>query len=159
MATVPFSIEGIEGVIQSLNTLDVEIRTKSGVTGLRKAGQIIAREARQNAPVRSGGAVKRSGKMRAPGTLKKSLQLKKLNRDYPAYVLRVRDPLGHLKEFGHATRAGKKVKRNIFSRARKARFKSGAKKFVAGTGYMTKAIESKRDRAFSKLVSELQKAL
>ena len=68
---VTVKLEGVDALIKALAEATKQIRTKAVRAALRKAGQVISKEAKQAAPVLSAPT-----KTRKPGTVKKAIAVR-----------------------------------------------------------------------------------
>lgn len=160
-----FEIKGLEAFEAALLAVGRDA-TKAKAKAMIVGGNIFRKRARELVPVHVGayppGHYK---KPRKPGTLKKSITVKVIGYKWATDIdqvrgwLIVRDPVGHLLEFGHKTRAGKKLHRNIFSYARKPRFKPNAKRFVSARQYMRPALEQRAEAAMRGMIGKLQSSI
>lgn len=158
--TFGFELTGFEEMIAMLKRVDASIRDEVAIDAVKAGCTIIQEAAKYRAPTYRGNRSKsyyRYG--RKPGKLSESIKIKMLPsliKGTAAGAIVVGDNLGHLLEFGHATRQGKKLERNIFSKFRKGRHKKGGKIFVSPKPYMRPAIdESMKDveREMIKIIS------
>lgn len=161
-----FRIEGVEQFISEVEKLNINIRNKATAGALRAGANVLAKRARELAPVHAGPYPKGHYKrVRVPGTLKKSIKGRAVGGSIKNQTgsvkgtLNVFDPIWHLLESGHKTRAGQKLKRNVFSRLRKGRFKEGAKRFVSPRPYLRPAIDQRTDAALSAIGKVLARYL
>jgi len=104
-------------LIDNMKKLEGDFRREIQNEALSKAGQIIKNEAKRLAPVYSGSLnvgpyryPNKKGKTRKPGTLRKYIIFKLIDFksvDRTAGLFSVKNPVGHLVEYGHRTRQGR----------------------------------------------------
>jgi len=104
-------------LIDNMKKLEGDFRRQIQNEALSKAGQIIKNEAKRLVPVYSGsmnvGHYKypnKKGKTRSPGTLRRSIIFKLIEFkqiDRTVGLFSVKNPVGHLVEYGHRTKKGR----------------------------------------------------
>ena len=160
--TRTFAITGSDEIVAQLKAIDSSIRNEAAFKAVSAAAGVVKRAASWKAPVYRGSARKsyyRYG--RRPGELAESIFVKTVGLytgNVIGYII-VRDNIGHLKEFGHKTKKGKKLVRNALSRFRKARFKADAKSEVAAQEYMRPAIDQSQGAMLEAMAIQIQKTL
>lgn len=150
---------------QNIKKLQGQVRIDAERQAIHAAGKILKKSARDKAAIYDGklntGHYKypnKKGKTRKPGTLKRSIVFK-LDRDKSksSALFSVKNPVGHLVEYGHRTRKGL-VKSGLLK---------GTKRQGQGRGldrtrafpFMRPAIMEKSSEANKKMAEVLEKFL
>lgn len=164
-----FRIEGMEDVLKSLQGLERTVQIEASKAAVSAGGKIIVEDAKSRAPVRSDGAPRRNrkgGKFRRAGRLKKSIVFKFggaggglgsipdiLGLETRVYgVIAVKDPLGHLIEYGHRTVKGQK-------RSSKSRHEAKGKEFVSPQPFLRPAIDENQEKVLNAMANAVKEVL
>lgn len=144
-------IEGFEKAIKELKQFEHEVRTKALTNGLRAAGKVVVKKARQLAPdgLTSGNSRKKSKKQEASKSKRLRKGLKVKVKHYPEHTIAIagadysKAPHAHLVEQGH-----EKV---LWGKPTGAR--------VEGKEFFATAADTTKSEQESALLDELRKPL
>ena len=165
---IAVKLEGVDALNKVLAEATKQIRTKAVRSALRKAGQVISKEAKQAAPVLSAPT-----KIRNPGTVKRAIAVRgsKFARQAgnEGVFINVRPLRGSRQkalgkagaknpndpfywrfiEFGFTATGPRKIKggKLLRERNRKALIDSGRARWIPGKQFMTKAADNKGNEA------------
>lgn len=158
------TVTGISAVVAQLQELDNKMQRSIYRTALTKAGRIVRKEAKRLAPKHA--KPYRVSKGRKQGDLKKSLKLEVRAglQGYKTAVVRSKDPIGHLIEFGHAVAPRGPGKKRIgfqkrSGKPRAPRYNADRMKKVPGREFLKQGLQTKQAQALDVLYKEIKAGL